>query len=319
VVKTLFESLSPPWYHFSHVQFDKGHRRWFYFFALVVFAAGMLYAFDFRRGHAAIFGTSGGSAVGLVFGVSSFTLILFAAGRGLRRFMPLRVGSAVFWGRAHVWLGLLVLPLAWFHGGFHHGSTLSSAMMWLLYMIIITGVMSAVLRYYLSQPTSGRLPEELIDAPLDQAIATLGGQAADIESRCEKSAQASKAAPAPDRGGGIATATLTPVVVAPKVRVEALREMYARSIQPYLTPGGETGILSNRMRAAQVFRRCRALISEEFWKPLSELERLCDVCRGLRSRQKLGLWVDRLMLVHVPLSTALIVLGALHAIGSLRY
>jgi hypothetical protein len=300
------------------VKIDRGHRRWFYFSALVLFTAGLAYAFDYRRGHAAVFGTSGGSRMGLVFGVSAFVLLLFAAGRGLRRFMPGGIGSAVFWGRAHVWLGFLVLPLAWFHGGFHHGSMLSSAMMWLLYVIIIAGVASALLRYYLSQPSAGGLPAALIDAPLEQAVTQLGAQAAEVAARCEQMAAQRLKALAEGHGAGGA-ATLAPVAVAPRVRVEALREMYARSIQPYLTPSAQGGILSNPMRSGQMFRRCRTLISEEFVTPLVELERICDTCRGLRSRQKLGLWVDRLMLVHVPLSTALIVLGALHAIGSLRY
>ena len=301
------------------MQLDKPHRLWFFFFLIIVIGAYAAYAFELQRGRAAVFGASGGSVVGLTFGVASFALLLFAAGRGLRRFMPGGMGSAVFWGRAHVWLGLLVLPLAWFHGGFHHGSTLSAAMMWLLYAIIITGVISALLRHYLSQPTTGRLPEELIDAPIDEAIGRLSEQAAQVAMRCDRLAEQSAKAANDQRAGGVATATLTPVIVAPTSRPEALREMYVRSIEPYLTPAGGAGILANRMRAAQVFRRCRALISEEFHAPLAELERICDTCRGLRSRQRLGLWVDRLMLVHVPLSTALIVLGILHAVGSLRY
>jgi hypothetical protein len=301
------------------VHLEPGHRRWFYFSALIIFAAALVYAFDLRRGHAAIFGTSGGSAVGLSFGVCAFALLLFAAGRGLRRFMPAGLGSARFWSRAHVWLGFLVLPLAWFHGGFHHGSTLSAAMMWLLYLIIVSGIVAAVLRHYLAQPTSGRLPEELIDAPIDQAIEQLGAQAAEVAARCERMAAENIAAAAATPGARGGVSTLTPVAVAPKVRVEALREMYGRSIQSYLTPAGAMGLLSNRMRATQMFRRCRTLISQEFIAPLAELERLCDIGRGLRSRQKLGLWVDRLLLVHVPLSTALIVLAAIHAVGSLRY
>jgi hypothetical protein len=303
-------------YDWRGLKIHRGHRRWFYFSALIIFAAGLGYGFDYRRGHAAIFGTSGGSPIGLTFGVCAFALTLFAAGRGLRRFLPGGVGTAVFWGRAHVWLGFLVLPLAWFHGGFHHGSTLSSAMMWLLYVIVVSGVMGAVLRYYLSQPSSGGLPEELIDMPIDQAVVKLGAQAAEVLARCEQMALRNEKGV---EGRGAAVATLTPVAVAPRVRMEALRELYGRSIAPYLSPAGESGILANHMRAVQMFRRCRSLVSQEFIAPLAELERICDTCRGLRSRQKLGLWVDRLMLVHVPLSTALIILGAIHAIGSMRY
>jgi len=189
-------------------------------------------------------------------------------------------------------------------------------MMWLLYVIVVSGVVSAVLRYYLSQPSSGGLPEELIDMPIDAAVGQLGVQAAEVLAGCEQMAlRNAKVA----EGVGSGVATLVPVAVTPRVRVEALRELYGRSIGPYLSPAGESGILANHMRAVQMFRRCRTLVSQEFIAPLAELERICDTCRGLRSRQKLGLWVDRLMLIHVPLSTALIVLGAIHAIGSLRY
>jgi hypothetical protein len=311
-----FESPWLAWYHFVPVQIDKAHRLWFYFSVIVVIGAGVMYGVDLRRGRAAVFGTSGGSAVGLTFGIASFVLLLFAAGRGLGRWMPGGMGSAAFWGRAHVWLGLLVLPLAWFHGGVHHGSPLSAAMMWLLYAIIITGFASALLRHYLSQPTSGRLPGGLIDAPIDEAILRLGVEAGEVAARCDQIAEQSAKGGALRGGGGVAIAT---VIAAPPSRYEALKEMYVGSIQAYLAPAGEAGILANRMRATQMFRRCRTLISDEFHGPLVELERICDVCRRLRSRQRLGLWVDRLMLVHVPLSTALIVLVALHAVGSLRY
>src|SRR6185436_10925046 len=79
-------------------------------------------------------GPSGGSLPGLVFGSVGFAFILFAGLLGARkRVRTWRIGRAEFWMRGHLWLGGLALPMIWFHGGFRHGGTLTSILMWLTY------------------------------------------------------------------------------------------------------------------------------------------------------------------------------------------
>ena len=71
-------------------------------------------------------GPSGGSFMGLVFGITGFAFMIFAALLGARKRVPTwRVGRAQAWMRGHLWLGLLSLPMILFHGGFHFGGTLT--------------------------------------------------------------------------------------------------------------------------------------------------------------------------------------------------
>jgi len=79
-------------------------------------------------------GPTGGSALGLAFGIVGFAFMLFAAAAG-RTEASANVGGwgrAQAWMRGHLWLGLLALPLILFHGGFHFGGTLTRILMWLL-------------------------------------------------------------------------------------------------------------------------------------------------------------------------------------------
>jgi hypothetical protein len=263
----------------------KSHLTWLFFFLFVVVGSYAAYAWEIRRGRAGIFGYSGGSALGLTFGIASLALILFAAARYF--------GSAERWARAHFWLGALSLPLAWFHGGFQHGAPLTSAIMWLLYVIVISGAVAALLRRFAARPARGLSAEE----PIEEAIGRLAARAEQV------------AAIGAPTNGGVATAP----------RTDALKELYSLSIKPYLEQGGGTGVVASRIRATQIMRRYRAMIPDEHQSALSELEKICDDCRHLHARRRVQKWIDAWMLIHVPLTAALLILVALHAVYSLRY
>jgi len=52
---------------------------------------------------------------------------------------------------------------------------------------------------------------------------------------------------------------------------------------------------------------------------LGDLEDICDEARQLTRQQRLHRWLHGWLLVHIPLSLALILLGAVHAVMALRY
>jgi len=49
------------------------------------------------------------------------------------------------------------------------------------------------------------------------------------------------------------------------------------------------------------------------------LEDICDEARQLTCQEQLHRWLHGWLLVHIPLSLALILLGAVHAVMALRY
>jgi hypothetical protein len=120
----------------------KSQRGWFYFFAGVVAVGCAAYWYVGRYGSASALGHSGGSALGLTFGIAAAVLLL---GSSIRRWLP----PQEWWRRGHYWLGAMVVPLAWLHGGFHHGGPLTTAAMWLLYGVVVSGMLAALLGHFM--------------------------------------------------------------------------------------------------------------------------------------------------------------------------
>lgn len=299
----------------------KSHRGWIALFILVVVVGYGLYRYDLRHGRTAMFGPSGGSVVGLVFGIAAATLIVFAALSSARRWLP---GiSSDTWSRAHYWLGAMVLPLAWFHGAFHHGGALTSASMWLLYGVTLSGVMAAMLRCFVApgmdsegvEETLKRLSSEAEDAVIHCGPMNGGDveqwkaqRTREIQSRVELSG-----------GAHPREALIAAVAAAPVPRSEPLKELYVDSVKRYLESDADDCVLASRVRASQVLRRYRGMLPDELHPAVMRLEKICDDCRTLRSRERMRRRIDGWMIVHAPLSLALVIIVALHAIYSLRY
>ena len=83
-------------------------------------------------------GPSGGSAPGLIYGISGYGMMLFAGLLGARKKVPVwRIGRAQTWMRGHLWLGALSFPLILFHAGFAWRGQLTAVLM-LLFVLSIT-------------------------------------------------------------------------------------------------------------------------------------------------------------------------------------
>jgi hypothetical protein len=303
------------------VQIHHSHRGWLILFVLVVAGAYAGYAYELRHGRAALFGPSGGSVVGLIFGIAAATLLLFAALHWLRRWVPAMNSGT--WSRAHFWLGALVLPLAWFHGAFRHGGALTSASMWLLYGVVASGMLAAMFRCFVT-PWSD-------EEPVEETFKRLASEAEDVVVPCGpmnggdvEQWRAERTRLIQSRvelaGGAHPRETLiAAVAAAPVARSEPLKELYIESVKRFLETDAQDCVLADRVRAAQVLRRYRALLPDELHPAVGRLERICDDCRTLRSRERMRRRIDGWMIVHAPLSLALVILVAIHAIYSLRY
>src|SRR6201997_4412924 len=113
-------------------------------------------------------GPSGGSFMGLVFGITGFAFMIFAALLGARKRVPTwRLGRAQAWMRGHLWFGLLAFPMIIFHGGFHFGGTLTRVLMWLLFITVASGIFGAALQHYVP-------PMMTSDAPLETIYDEIG-------------------------------------------------------------------------------------------------------------------------------------------------
>jgi hypothetical protein len=77
--------------------------------------------------------------------------------------------------------------------------------------------------------------------------------------------------------------------------------------------------LGDAEKAKSAYAALRTLLPAAAQDTLLELEEICDEARQLLRQERLQRWLHGWLLVHIPLSLALILLGAVHAVMALRY
>jgi hypothetical protein len=292
-------------------------------------------------------GPRGGSAIGLIFGVVGFGFMIFAAALGARKRVPTwRLGRATSWMRGHLWLGLLSLPLILFHGGFHFDGTLTRVLMWLLIITVASGVYGAALQNSIPKKMTADIPLETIYDEISHVRVLLREEAdIAIESVCGNVGGAKTSDAGVQRAGGFtalrpiaagaaplrtsaavsagASAAVAPaaeIVLLSETESAPLRQFYVEQMRPFLERSKSRGRrLADEARAATVFAGLRTLLPTAVHDVLTDLENICDEARQLLRQERLHRWLHGWLLLHIPLSLALILLGAVHAVMALRW
>ena len=98
------------------------------------------------------------------------------------------------------------------------------------------------------------------------------------------------------------------------------REIYLGKVRPYLADPEARGVeLADSRRSAELFQSLRRLLAAPVHATLDDLQNICDEEQQLSRQIRIYRWLHGWLLVHVPLSIALLVLGAVHAAIALRY
>jgi hypothetical protein len=312
------------------VLIDRTHTRWAFASLLILGVATLLYVIDARR---ELQGPRGGTTIGLVFGTAGFALIFLASLLGVRKRLPTwQLGRAQTWMRAHLWLSPLTFPLILFHGGFHFGGLLTTVLMALLIVVVLSGITGAVLQQLLPRRITREVPLETIYEQIDSIRARMLEEADQIiMSVCgtiripDDRSGASRSATLSLRAGGAAAeqqAAQAPVrVLAVKAEERAVLEnLYLREMRPFLkNPSDRHITFGDRGRSAGAFHTLRKLLPRVARPAISDLEDICEEARQLMRQVELQGWLQSWLLVHVPLSIALLLLGAAHAVIALRF
>jgi hypothetical protein len=308
---------------------DSSHRRWIAASILMVAVATTFYV-PYVRG--ALNGPSGGSWHGLVYGIVGFAFMIFAGLLGARRKVPTwRIGRGTIWLRGHIWLGLVSFPLILFHGGFHFGGALTTVLMILFIVVWVSGIVGVILQQTLPRLMLTRVPLETVYEQIDAVVVQLLEESDGLVTAACGPLPVSAQAPLDERraGGGLAaprpgqprsSPRTRPVALAPVPESRALRETYLRDIRPFLDPRDTpNGVLGTSGRSATLFRNLRTTLPPLLQDTVTELEGICDERRQLADQKRLHHVLHGWLLVHVPLSMALLLLGAVHAVIALRY
>jgi hypothetical protein len=326
------------------MRLDRTQRGWaFASLAILAISAAVyaVYALNAPQG------PRGGSSVGLIFGVIGFGFMIFAALLGARKRVPTwRIGRAQAWMRGHLWLGFLALPIILFHGGFHFGGMLTRVLMWLLIITVFSGVFGAVLQHYIPRVMTSDVPLEtiydeighvrlLLREEADRAVESLCGSMGLRKASGEEVQRAGgftalrpiAAALAPLRtsaavsaGASAAVAAAPEIVLLSETESAPLRRFYLQEVRPFLEKPKQRGQrLGDAVKAGNAFSGLRTLLPAAAHAALGDLEDICDEARQLTRQERLHRWLHGWLLLHIPLSLALILLGAFHAVMALRY
>jgi hypothetical protein len=314
------------------VRLDKTQRGW------AIASAAMLAVFSAVYAAYALKSPDsprGGSALGLTFGVIGFGFMLFAGLLGARKRVPVwRIGRAQAWMRGHLWLGLLSLPVILFHGGFHFGGTLTSVLMWLLIITVVSGLFGAALQHYLPRVMTSDVKLETIYDEIGNVRMLLREEAdRGVEAVCGSLGLGKSTKEEAQRAGGFtaarsmavassgaAVAGVAETVVLTEEECAPLRTFYLGEMRPFLEQPKRRGSrLVNADKAHSAFAGLLTLLPPAAHATVQDLEDICDEARQLVRQEQLHQWLHGWLLVHIPISLAVILLGFVHAVMALRY
>lgn len=291
---------------------DKSHRSWMLFTAIAVALSTWLYVL---YAGAAPHGPQGGSWQGLLFGLAGSVLMIFAGLLAGRKKVPRwRIGTARTWLKAHIWLGLLSVPLILFHAGFQWGGLLEQVLLAVFALVILSGLAGVAFQQYLPHHIKDATPRETMFEQIPHVCAALRATADErVAAVC-----GSLFPPADDeaRTGGAAASARTG-----SAELEILRAFYVKTVRPFLAADAPPDArLMNPSRAAAKFAEVRPeSIPAAGRDVLKQLAGICDERRELARQARLHYWLHLWLFIHVPLSLSLLVLGLLHAIMSVYY
>lgn len=286
---------------------DRSHRIWGLVTAGLAALAVAAYVWldRFTPG-----GLTGGSMVGLWYGIAGFLLMVFAGLLAVLRRVPSWwwIGSRRTWLRAHLWLSPLGAVLILCHSGVHWGGPLEKLLWLLLILTMLSGLFGLAVQQFLPHVMTTRLPNEV---PYEQ-----------IPHLCQLLRR--KADGLAEKVKSLEVEVTGTNIMASQVGLGAVvqfSDFYEKQIRPFLFEGDVRGsLLANPLDAEETFARLRALPGlAKAAAPLTQLQQLCDERRQLPQQERLHHWLHVWLLLHVPVSYALLLLSVVHAVSALYF
>lgn len=301
------------------MRIDQTHRSWAFASLTILAVAAIAYVpySVFYPG-----GASGNSIPGIIYGLLGYGMMLYAGLLGARKKVPIwRIGRAKVWMRGHLWMGALSLPMILFHAAFSARGPLTFVLMTLLFLVVISGITGAVIQHFVPKRMASAVPSETIFEQIPRVRDQLSEEASQIVGKLCAVPDAALAATTLDTGR--TTLALDEedeaTILSPEQR-ENLNAVYVHKITPFLRdPDAKGSPLADGLKAKTFFDALRKQLPSGVHEALGDLENICSEERQLIRQRRMYFLLHGWLLVHVPLSITLLVLGGIHALVAIRY
>ncbi len=279
----------------------------------------------------------GGSAVGLILGTVAGAIFVFEMALVAKKSRALRTArwtlSAQTWMKAHIWLGLLTVPLVVLHSGGQIGGMLTTVFVVVFAVVILSGIWGLLLQNVLPRLLLEAAPAETVYSQID-----LVGEQYAAEARrlvllaCGDDGNSTAAEPVLAAAGGHVRGAARHVGIQVQrsphpasdlprtIPSPAIQKALANDIRPYLLQGMTAGhLLGSRQRNQWYFDDLRLRVAPELRTLVGQLEELCERRRQLNLQRRLHFWLHNWLWLHLPLSIALMILLVVHIFFALRF
>lgn len=262
--------------------------------------------------------TFGGTPLGIIYGSVAFLIFLFASALGIRKKKRLwRIGNVQTWLKAHIWLTLFTVPLVAFHCGFHWGGTQTTMLLILYIIVMASGIFGLVLQHFMPRIMKESLPREVVFEQIPHIQGLLFEAALKLRQElrvAERTAREPVAAVA----GTVETSP--PASPADDPSLPVIADFLDQEGLPYLSKKRRgRPRLADSKTSDDVFRLLKLNVSEKWQPRIDDLQIWCDDRRMMDLQLRLHHLLHGWLLVHVPVSFALLVMTAWHAWIAVRY
>ena len=289
---------------------DSTHRRWVLVCTVVAVAAVAVYlVWDWVTPG----GLTGGSTIGLWYGTVGSVLMIWAGLLSAHRRLPSRpwLGKRSAWLKSHLWLGTLSGVFLFCHAHWRLGGVLTTALSLVTIGVLATGWLGVWLQNWLPRQLASRAPAE---APYDQHphLCRVMRRRADliVDEVC---------GPVTDGAQAIQSTQLAAKLAEDgKAQLRGFYELVIRPFFDLQPPRGSP--MRSTLQTETRFAKLRQLEGlDEHGPRLDELIGLCEERRQLLEQERVHFWLHGWLALHIPLSAALLVLGAAHVVTALYY
>jgi hypothetical protein len=289
---------------------DAKHRSWIRVSAVVTVLALAVYFVCVWLTPSDV---GGGSTVGLWYGTIGTVLMLCAGALSLHRRLLTRrwVGRRSGWLRGHIWLGSLSGVFLACHCHGRLGGPLTTSLSLVTIAVLLTGWIGLSLQHRLPRHLTSRI---LAEAPYEQIPHLCEGMRREADLLVDVIC-----GPVEDQAAAIESTRLAADLV--EDGKAQLRGFYETDVRPFLAnqPPADSPML-NPIQTDARFAKLRKLDGlDEQQERLDKLANLCSERRQLLEQQRIHFWLHSWLLLHIPLSVAILILGAAHIATALYH